>query len=466
MPVELYFHDDNPTTYLNADMVAHYGGNGADPHVEVISFAAGMPSGEAVIIAPTIVDLNFDGGVYSFTVSGAIADGSPHAGEQMTITFSYTDNIPSMVDIEVTIGTDAPFNATLNVNNAHEISVCYAQGTLIRTERGDVPVEELKAGDLAVTASGELKPIRWLGHRDIDCRRHPNPASAWPVRISAHALGPRRPERDLYVSPGHAICLDLLGEVLIPACALVNGATIAQDEVETVSYWHVELDEHDILIAENQPAESYLDMGNRGFFIENGVVSAAAYPDGVEPWTRTHADFCRPFHWDGPLVLAARAQLRARAKTQGWTLDEEPPLDLHLVVDGTPIEPVIRGRACRFAIPAGAQEACLISSVIRPCDVSDNGDARTLGVCVVGLTLYDGFEAERAIDLSDPQLDENGFHGHEEGVGRWTSGRASIPGRYLREGVDGMFLRVDLGEPVLARWTAPEREVALAARYG
>ena len=54
--------------------------------------------------------------------------------------------------------------------------------------------------------------------------------------------------------------------VLVPAGALVDGRGIVQLEVERVTYWHVELDGHDILLAENLPAESYLAMGNRGFF--------------------------------------------------------------------------------------------------------------------------------------------------------------------------------------------------------
>jgi hypothetical protein len=39
-------------------------------------------------------------------------------------------------------------------------------------------------------------------------------------------------------------------------------------EVEKISYWHVELDSHDILVANNLPAESYIATGNRGFFEE------------------------------------------------------------------------------------------------------------------------------------------------------------------------------------------------------
>jgi hypothetical protein len=44
---------------------------------------------------------------------------------------------------------------------------------------------------------------------------------------------------------------------------LCNGATIRQESVAVVEYYHVELDAHDIMLAEGLPAESYLDTGNR-----------------------------------------------------------------------------------------------------------------------------------------------------------------------------------------------------------
>ena len=168
------------------------------------------------------------------------------------------------------------------------MATCFGSGTLIRTARGDVAVEALVVSDLAVTGSGAQRPIRWLGHRTIDCRKHSHPEHAVPICIAAHAFGENHPARDLFVSPGHAICVDVAGEVLIPAAVLVNGTTIFQVEVETVTYWHVELEEHDVILAENLPAESYLEMGNRGFFTESSTVILDASPDAP---ARTHADF-------------------------------------------------------------------------------------------------------------------------------------------------------------------------------
>jgi hypothetical protein len=151
--------------------------------------------------------------------------------------------------------------------------ICFASGTTIRTNRGDVAVETLEVGDLAVTASGAHRPIKWLGHRTLDCGALPDPREAWPIRIEQGAFGPSKPERDLFVSSEHAICV---GGALVPVSALVNGSSIAQVAVDAVTYWHVELESHDVLLANNLPAESFLDMGNRAFFQADGPPTLAA----------------------------------------------------------------------------------------------------------------------------------------------------------------------------------------------
>jgi hypothetical protein len=198
-------------------------------------------------------------------------------------------------------------------NHLTSAVVCFAAGTLIRTPRGDAPVESLQVGDLVVTASGEQRPIKWIGHSDFDLRSHPDPRPVFPVRIAADAFGPGRPSQDLYLSSGHSVCVDLVGEVFIPAGHLINGATIAQIEVEEISYWHVELDSHNILLANNQPAESYLAMANRGFFEER----RGLLPANEEGRERTHADFCRPVVLDGPVLAFARQRLQTRAEAIG-----------------------------------------------------------------------------------------------------------------------------------------------------
>ncbi|KQT61676.1 hypothetical protein ASG52_02035 [Methylobacterium sp. Leaf456] len=349
------------------------------------------------------------------------------------------------------------FQVTQIDGNGNETPApCYVTGTRILTARGAVAVEDLAVGDLAVTASGAERPIRWIGHKTVRCRAR---ADLLPVRIAAGAFGEGRPARDLMVSPGHAVCVDVLGEVLIPAIRLVNGTTITQVEVAEVTYWHVELESHDILLAEGLPAESYLDMGNRAFF---EVASIGLGPDA--PVGRTTADFCRPFHEDGALVEAVRARLQARAEALGWSLVEAPLADLHLVVDGQTVRPDTDGLVARFILPAGARDVRLVSEVSVPAYVRQGtSDDRRLGVCLAALSLDDGLTGLRAIALDDARL-EAGLHPLDtDGAAhwRWTEGATPLPAS-LWEGCRGtMFLRVNLAAPSLPRWVGPQETAGI-----
>ena len=118
-------------------------------------------------------------------------------------------------------------------------------------------------GDRVVTASGEVRPVRWIGHRTL----RPAARDGWPVRVLKDAFAPGAPARDLWLSPGHAVCVDVVGEVFIPVGKLVNGATIAQVEVDEVTYWHVELDRHEVLLAEGLPAEVQSDPEVRRVYL-------------------------------------------------------------------------------------------------------------------------------------------------------------------------------------------------------
>ena len=147
-------------------------------------------------------------------------------------------------------------------------AACFAEGTRLDTAAGAVAIERLRIGDRVRTAGGELAPVRWIGRRQTECRQHPRPQDVWPVRVQAHAFGSGRPRRELFLSPDHAVHLaDGAGPgLLVPIRYLINGASIAQIEVDRVTYWHVELPRHAIILAEGLACESYLDTGNRGAF--------------------------------------------------------------------------------------------------------------------------------------------------------------------------------------------------------
>jgi hypothetical protein len=198
-----------------------------------------------------------------------------------------------------------------SVNNDTIITVaCFAEGTRITTVSGDVPVEQLTAGDLVLTHDGAATPVIWLGRRRIDCTRHPNPRAVWPVRVAAGAFGPGLPARDLYLSSDHAVSVD---GVLIPVKYLIDGRGITQVPTASVTYYHVELPEHAVLRAEGLPAESFLDNGDRAKF-ENGGAMTRLHPDFSA--LRREAFGCAPLVVCGPIVDAVRASLARRSRSR------------------------------------------------------------------------------------------------------------------------------------------------------
>ncbi|CAN2532818.1 hypothetical+protein [Methylocapsa aurea] len=336
----------------------------------------------------------------------------------------------------------------LAATNFSATVTCFVTGTLIRTARGEIAVENLRIGDLVVTTEGRERPIVWIGHREIDCTARATPRDAWPVRIAAGAFGEKRPARDLYVSPGHGLCVDCVGEALIHAQSLVNGATIARVPVETVDYWHVELESHDILIAENLPSESYSATGERGFFLHIQGSPASA--------RRFDSDFCRPFASEA-VVTAVREQLMARAERLGYRREFDPAV--RLLVDGAEISPIRAEGSAIFSFPHDAQDIRLLSTSFVPAD--DTGlcaDMRRLGLSLSGLVATDGREIVR-ISLDHPQLAVS-FHPEEVGEHcpwRWTQGDGLALPQSLFSQLNGaqIMLIVAYNCDQLRGWTPP-----------
>ena len=182
---------------------------------------------------------------------------------------------------------------------------CYCRGTMILTARGEVAVEDLAVGDAVVTASGAARPVRWIGRRSY-AGRFARGTHVLPICIRAGALGDGAPRRDLWISPHHAMSLE---GVLIEARHLVNGVSIVQvAEVEQVDYFHVELDAHDVIVAEGALSESFVDDDSRGMF-QNAHEFGLRYPE----LPRAPARYCAPRRDSGPEVEAARRRILARA---------------------------------------------------------------------------------------------------------------------------------------------------------
>jgi len=185
---------------------------------------------------------------------------------------------------------------------------CFAAGTRISTDRGEVLVDDLRERDRVHVVLGEdLKSVVWIGHRDIDCRRHPDPCKVWPVRIAAGAFGRNIPRSDLYLSPDHSIYVP---HKLIPVKYLINGTTVAQTQREKVTYYHVELPDHDVMLAEGLPVESYLDTGDRSDFA-NGGGPMKVHPDFASAVREARG--CAPMVVSGSELEAVRAKIKPLA---------------------------------------------------------------------------------------------------------------------------------------------------------
>ena len=172
-------------------------------------------------------------------------------------------------------GAHGAFGVTEQSGNTDITVACFAGGTRILTPAGEVAVEALRVGGLVVNRRGNFLPIAWIGHRRVDYRRHPRPQDVWPVRVRASAFAVGIPARDLVLSPDHAVYIE---GILVPVRYLLNGATVVLEPVSQVTYWHVELARHEVLLAEGMPVESYLDTGNRAVFTNDDV---AIEPTGV-----------------------------------------------------------------------------------------------------------------------------------------------------------------------------------------
>lgn len=191
-------------------------------------------------------------------------------GSTYVIPYNSTEtNLGDPIPPEITSLSTNLFDATLE-----GAANCFLTGTQIATPTGPRPIETLQPGDLVLTAGGAATAVVWVWQQAITNIFGVGEARM-PIRVSAHALGPGCPARDLTVTADHALLVD---GMLINAGALVNGATIRPVPLHQMpprfSYWHIEATDHVVLLAEDCPAESFVDYTDR-----SGFDNHAAYLD-------------------------------------------------------------------------------------------------------------------------------------------------------------------------------------------
>ncbi len=250
---------------------------------------------------------------------------------------------------------------------------CFRAGTRIAVPGGERPVERLTIGDMVLTAGGAPRRVKWLGRRRYAASLIAAQRQLRPVRIAPGALGGGLPRRALEVSPEHAL---LIGGCLVPAGALFDARA---EDGHDVTYIHVELAAHELLLAEGVAAESFVPLAGRMLF-DNAAEYTALYPDDAAPAAPL------PRIVGGPVVARLRVALHGRPPRrppgtlrghveriaggviEGWACDDGAvAVRLTVLADGVALGGLIANRyradldhyglpACGFraAVPPGA----------------------------------------------------------------------------------------------------------------
>lgn len=207
-------------------------------------------------------------GALKVTYSGIVnLTGSPAAGDlytTMVLDFSELAGGGLLGDLKWNSDIDTMKNAGDLVPSG---VTCIARGTLITTDRGDVPVENLKPGCKVLTQHNGFQEIVSTMSRIVGANELRRNIRLYPVRITAGALGSGLPKRDLTVSRQHRMAVKssiserMFGSdtVLVAAIRLTELPGIHVDEtVEIVEYFHLIFRNHEVIFAEGAPTESFL----------------------------------------------------------------------------------------------------------------------------------------------------------------------------------------------------------------
>ncbi len=304
------------------------------------------------------------------------------------------------------------FQLAKDAGSGTDVTLCFCRDTLIATPAGELKVQDLAVRDLVTTQHGVARPIVWIGTGAALATRGRRSA-ATPVIVRKGALADNVPARDLRVTKGHSLLID---GVLIPVEFLVNHRSIEWDDLaQEVKLFHIELETHDVLIANGAPAESYRDDGNRWLFRNQNT-----------GWDQPAKQPCAPVLTGGPVVDAVWRRLLERAgPRRPGPMTEDP--DLHLMVDDRRLDVSRRvGNEWIFALPDRPASVRIASRAGAPQELGFARDPRCLGVALRRMVVRQGTRS-RVTEADNLGL-RHGFHDFEAANAlRWTDGDAVVP---------------------------------------
>ncbi|GBQ85565.1 outer membrane protein [Asaia krungthepensis NRIC 0535] len=325
------------------------------------------------------------------------------------------------------INTPAVANGGVLWANHTTVTACFLRGTLIQTEHGEVPVDKLQPGDpiACVTPDGIVyRPARSIEREQNMLQPHlPVDQSGYPVRICAGALSDNTPHTDLLVTAEH--CLLLEGK-FVPVRMLVNDRTITYDTTRPVyDYYHIELEEHAIIIANGVETESFLDTGEAMRFatLRQAPAGKTWKTDGAAP-LETGREAIEPLY----RKIAERASELFGVHLAGLRQISHDSR-LTLATDkGDLLKPLRwNGQICVFRLPPGVASVRIISRTGRPCDSIGPfvDDRRRLGVKIAEIMHYSPrASVSLTSHLQNPVME--GWHEIEGGPSRWTDGMGHL----------------------------------------
>ncbi|MDE9450754.1 Hint domain-containing protein [Aliiroseovarius sp. Z3] len=232
-------------------------------------------------------------------------DGGEDADDSDTDTLYLNHLVDDWNDVVFDPGNSENGTATLSdgtvltFTNIESVIICFTTDTMILTDRGERPIQDLRPGDMVVTRDNGLQPIRWMGQKTVS-----GMGKLAPIQIAQGLFGNDKP---LLVSPQHrmvysgheAALLFAQREVMVPAKHLLDGKDVVVKPTDQVTYFHMMFDRHEVVFANKAATESF-HPGHEGL----GAIDAKAREELFGLFPELRAD---PRHYGDTARMVLRS---------------------------------------------------------------------------------------------------------------------------------------------------------------
>ncbi|MGD7070960.1 Hint domain-containing protein [Acetobacter sp. AAB5] len=317
--------------------------------------------------------------------------------------------------------------------SAFEVIVCFLTDSMIATPHGEIAVQNLQIGEeiyVYVHNQSIIRKIKWAGHAHTTVKPElPDDEAGWPVRILKDAIADGVPYKDMLITAEHCLFFD--GK-FIPARMLVNGRSIFYDKsITSYDYYHIETEQHSVIMADGVLTESYLDTGNRHSFRQKGTI--IQFGGKTKTWEKdASVPLCVEQSFSEPLFHAIEQRADsvegAAPKSEPVTLIYDPDVYL-LTQSGQSIRPMRHQRSrYSFLLPPRTTSVRIMSRANRPFDVIGPfvDDRRYMGVAVADIHLC----VANSTHLITSHLQSekpDGWYETDWTDCAWTNGNAFLP---------------------------------------